>query len=166
MSELEPASRTEGDPTGIGGWLLVPVVLLFVFPVLFIVQLIAFIAELNRGLSLDRTQAVYLLTVLAANFVFNFVLPVSLIVLMFRKSKNFVSLYMIWAISRIAFAIASIVASRFLFWYLTEFDLPGAANADMVRRLLRAAVEWLALTGIWMPYLLTSRRVRNTFVNP
>lgn len=92
---------------------------------------------------------------IAANCVFSVIL-VTLLVLFFRKSRRFPALFIAFIAANLVFIVADAVAVKAI--------LPGEAlfDAGTTRELGSALISAV----IWIPYLLRSRRAKNTFVDP
>jgi hypothetical protein len=90
--------------------------------------------------------------------------PIVLLVLVFRKSRILPRLIIYFYLFALLVVIVDFVA-------LVSFAVSAAGNAGLaieanswVRSGVESIVRGLLVTGIWIPYFLFSRRVRNTFV--
>ncbi|MEA3195380.1 MAG: hypothetical protein QOD26_3713 [Betaproteobacteria bacterium] len=153
------ASLASERPKGIGGWLLLPAIGLCLFPPYALYSLAAdywpiFQLGMWGGLTTPGSGAYHplwaptLVYGIAANVVV-IVFDLVLIVLLFRKSPRFPKAFVVFALLNLAF-VSSIAL---LVWHIT-----GAAEA-VVTEVARSAV----VVAIWLPYMLLSKRVRNTF---
>jgi hypothetical protein len=77
-----------------------------------------------------------------------------LLYLFFRKSSRFPRAYILISIAGFAFVLTDALAAQIV---LPEQPL---LDADTARELGRSAIS----AAIWIPYMLFSKRVRNTFV--
>lgn len=147
---------------GIGGWLLLPVLGLCLFPFYVAYSLATdywpiFAPGMWGSLTTPASQAYHplwapaLLYGIAANVAF-VAFDLVLLVLLCRKSPRFPKAFIVFALLNFAF-VSSIAL---LVWHIT-----GAAEAG-VTEVARVAV----LVAVWVPYLLVSKRVRNTFKAP
>ena len=82
-----------------------------------------------------------------------FVGSISLLVLAFKRSRWF-------PIGMVTFYLLILVATGWDMAILMHLDRPGAAQASSTTAFGRSVVVSL----VWIPYFLSSKRVRNTFV--
>jgi hypothetical protein len=168
LEKIEFAPRPVG-PIGLGGWLILPLLGLFV--TLFVVgaALVTDVIPLISGPSwsalttpgspvFHSSWAPYIIASLVSNIVL-FVGSIALLLLAFQKKRLFPLLM-------VAFYLTIVATSAVDLWAYTSFlkeVLPDevAANASAVtREFARSIVGCL----IWIPYFMTSKRVQNTFV--
>jgi hypothetical protein len=85
-----------------------------------------------------------------------FLASLLMLALFFRRSRLFPRLYIAVAFSSLVFVVVDA--------WLATFVLPDepAFDADSVRELIGPLIA----VFIWVPYMLMSKRVANTFVNP
>ncbi len=159
-----PDLGDENGPTGLGGWLILVGFGLVMSPI----ALLAFVAVTFLPLFQDGTWEA--LTTpesehynpffgpvatfeLAVNFGF-IVAYTGLCVLFFTKSRFFPIAYIVVVVSNLTFLIADA--------WLTTFVIPDQPmlDPDTMRGIARSAIG----VGIWVPYMLHSKRVKNTFV--
>jgi hypothetical protein len=89
------------------------------------------------------------------------VLPVVLLVLLFNRKRTFPRLYAFWGISMFVFIVADLMAVKALFG-----DLFAASGVELFdETTIQALFGGLVLAAVWVPYMLNSRRVRNTFTH-
>jgi hypothetical protein len=150
-------------PRGLGGWLaLVSLILLLssLFSLAFLIQL--YVPLFTNGswavLTTPGSEAYHpafaplLISELVVNCAF-IVAQVWLLVLFYKCSRRFPKLYIWVALLHLLFVLVDAwVASS----VLSEAVLDGGTTAMIVR----SAVSVV----IWVPYMLVSRRVKNTFV--
>src|SRR4029077_11712335 len=84
------------------------------------------------------------------------VLDIWLLVLLFSKSWRFPKVFIAFAVLNFVFILLDSVIGN---------QIPAVAQASgagSATEIIRA----LAMVAIWVPYMLTSKRVKNTFVKP
>lgn len=155
--------QTADGPRGIGGWLILPTIGLFVFPLRAAVVLAADYWPLfERGVWASLTSpggALYhplwapvLLYEVCCNVVF-IAFAVTLLLLLFRRSRRFPAAFIAFALLNLCF----VVSDAALGWQIPAVAARGPEGF---------AIEIgrsLAVAAIWVPYMLISKRVRNTF---
>lgn len=158
----ESPAKSEG-PAGIGGWLILPVIGMFVFPVRVVAILVTDYWPLfERGIWTNLTtpgSPVYhalwgpvILYEMVCNGLF-LVYDLVLLILLFGKSRRFPMAFVVFALLNVLF----LVSDAALAWQIPAVaarGLEGAAG-EIARAVVAAAV--------WVPYMLVSKRVRNTF---
>lgn len=154
-------ANASADIEGIGGWLILPMIGLFLAPV---AQMIIFFLERDVLASLDTLTAFQrnlVIAEMAIRAVLYIVVPFVLLLLMFNKRRSFPRAYIAWVI-----VIALFVALDLVLAYLAfkrHFDTSGEPFFDRETLRAIAGAAWGVI--IWVPYMQTSRRVKNTFVN-
>jgi Protein of unknown function (DUF2569) len=150
-------------PSGIGGWLILPTIGLFVFPLRVGVVLAGDYWPLfERGVWSSLTtpgSALYhplwaplLLYEVFCNVVF-IVFDGALLVLLFKRARRFPAAFIAFALLNFFFVVSDAVAG----WQIPAVAARGPEGF---------AIEIgrsLAVVAIWVPYMLRSKRVRNTF---
>jgi hypothetical protein len=139
------------EPSGIGGWLILPAIGIIVAPFQFAMNIFDYFPQieiLQPGTLLHTMTLVEVLawvgfTILAATTAFQF--------FTFRKSAP--RLYRALLVGQLLFVVAAYWAAAILF-DAPMFDVDAGIAAGML----------LAACAIWIPYFLYSVRVRNTFV--
>lgn len=146
-------------PQGVGGWLLLPAIGLCLFPFYALYSLAVddwpiFQLGIWGSLTTPGAQAYHplwaptLIGGIAANVIF-IAFDLALVFLLFRKSPRFPKAFVLFALLNLAFVSGIALAV----WHIA-----GSAAA-VVTEVARAAV----LVAVWVPYMLVSKRVRNTF---
>ena len=166
--ESNPEVRVEPPPVhgpeGLSGWLVLVGIMLVVTPL----RLVKFLNETFPPLFEDGTWEVLttpgpppyhpmwgplLITEIAANCTF-IVVAVWLLVLFFRKSWQFPRVFVAFLVTSLLFIAVDALAVKIV---LPEQPLlDGETMVEFTRSLVGA--------GIWIPYMLMSTRVKNTFV--
>lgn len=161
MSELQATNPIKDGPVGLGGWLLLPIFGLFLRPVLGAFQLGIYKDAFAAWPFLDVYQSLFIAIELLLNVILLFAAPVVLLVFAFRRLEMFPGWFMIWAIASPVFLVVDAVLAPWAF--PDAFSEPGnsAFGKETVRSIAQSV--WAAL--IWVPYMMRSRRVANTFVN-
>jgi hypothetical protein len=154
------------SPQGIGGWLILPMIGLFVFPVRVAISLATDYAPIFRdgiwGSLTTPGSAVYhslwapvIVGEIFCNVAF-LLFDLALLYLLFSKSRRFPMAFIVFALGNLAF-IAGDAAIAWQIPAVAARGLEGFAG-EIARALVMAAV--------WVPYMLVSKRVRNTFRAP
>jgi hypothetical protein len=153
-----------GDLQGLGGWLVLVGLGLLATPIRFSFVLLQTYPPLFRDgtwEALTSPDGAYyhpawlpiLLTEMLGNAFF-IAASLHLLALYYRKSARFPLRYMIFLAANLAFILIDAAAVKLV--------LPNEPilDPDTTKEVLRAAIG----AGIWIPYMLLSERVKNTFV--
>ena len=150
----------QDGPVGIGGWLVLPILGV----ALTLLRAPFHLAELaNLGPALtagSAAQSAFVLLEIVGNFVLLIVLPAYLLYLVYRKSYRFPAMYVVFAIAAAVFMIADLIVGYILVGHIYEATGTAFMDQDTWIEVLRTAI----LVFVWVPYMKTSRRVANTFV--
>jgi hypothetical protein len=154
-----PAAAVSDGPEGIGGWLVLPILGLILTPLRGLFQL-GQLADVKEALAyLTQAQIAFLVIETVLSVAIVIVLPIVLLVLVFRKKRAFPRFYVIWAVLCLLFIVGDLLVLQALFK-----DFFAAGGVDIVdQETLKDIGRAVALVAIWVPYMLNSRRVRNTF---
>ena len=154
-------ANASADIEGIGGWLILPMIGLFLTPVVQVLLLLAERDTLGLLDSLTALQRNLVIGEYAVRAVLYLVMPFVLLLLMFNKRRSFPRMYIAWVVaSAIALGLdLALVSIAFKTYYQTS----GEPFFD--RETLRAIANAAWGVIIWVPYMLNSQRVKNTFVN-
>jgi hypothetical protein len=159
--------QTASDgPRGVGGWLILPLLGLFVFPLRVAVSLATDYWPIFRGGIWENLttpgSAVYhplwapvIVGEITCNVGF-LLFDLALLYLLFTKSRRFPKAFIVFTLANLLF----IVSDAAIAWQIPAVaarGLEGVAG-EIARSLVVAAV--------WVPYMLVSKRVRNTFKAP
>ncbi len=152
------------EPKGLGGWLILPLIGLFVSPIRMAVSLNNdFLPIFQEGywevLTTPGSEAYHhlwgpLITLEIVGNLFFIVFSLILIFLFFTKSPFFPSLIIIYITTYLLY----IVGDSFLADLIPA--IASASDPESIKELFRAVIA----AAIWIPYFRTSRRVKNTFV--
>jgi hypothetical protein len=158
---------TEGkqqDPSGLGGWLILVGIGLVVSPLrlgVFIVQILVPVFTDGAWEILTTPGSEHYHALWAPLLIFELLgnlgfigAYIVLAILFFRKSRFFPMAYIAIAFMNLCFIILDA--------FLSSFVLPGEPMFDpeTTKQIARA----LGSLAIWGPYMLVSKRVKNTFV--
>ena len=157
---------TQTEPQGLGGWLVLVGLGLSLAPIRmgfqFANDLLPIMTEGYWPILTDPASAAYhplwaplIVFEVVGNLAF-IIASAYLLVLFFQRSPRFPRLMIWYLLTNLAFlAIDSLVAKAIP-------EVAAQADPQGARELLRGFVGCL----IWVPYLMSSRRVRNTFRTP
>lgn len=159
--ELRTESRSA--PSGLGGWLIVVGLGLVAAPI----RMLIIIGQTFPPIFLDGAWEVLttpgsdiyhplwaplLIGEIAGNLAFVGA-GVALLVFFFRRSRRFPTLYIVVAVASLLFIIADA--------WLGSLVLPNEPMLD--RGTAREVGRALVVVLVWVPYMLVSKRVKNTF---
>lgn len=156
--------NNDAQLSGLGGWLILVGIGLFVAPIRLLIFVVQTYPPIFRDgswelLTTPGIESYHKLwaPLLVGEIIVNLILisaGVVLIVLFFRRSRRFPSLY-------IAVMVASLIFIIVDAWMLTLI-LPNEPmfNSESAREAFRSAGALL----VWGPYMSVSKRVKNTFV--
>jgi hypothetical protein len=155
-------TRMDG-PRGLGGWLVLVGLGLLLSPLFILASLIQFYVLLFTDgswaiLTTPGSEAYHptlgplLISELVVNCAF-LVAQIWLLVLFYKCSRGFPKLFIWVALLRLLFVLVDA-------WVASSVLSEGRIDADTTRDIVRSAVPVV----IWVPYMLVSRRVKNTFV--
>lgn len=161
----EGAAAEEGTlkagPIGIGGWLLLPLLGLFLAPVRG-VQYFASYGEVIaawpfHGLS----QSLVTVFELMSTAILLFAAHAILLLFMFKRLQIFPGWFMVWGATFPPVQIADPILVYLAFPEAFSDSDSVIFDGESVREISRSV--WAC--AIWIPYMMRSKRVANTFVN-
>ncbi len=159
-----PPPPQEGGPEGLSGWLILVAIGLFITPI----RLMMFLNATFPPIFSNGTWEVLttpgnapyhplwgplLISEMVINFLF-IAVCVYLLVLFFYKSSRFPKVYVAFLLANLVFIAADALAVKIV---MPEQPL---LDGDTAREFGRAVIGAM----IWIPYMFSSKRVRNTFV--
>lgn len=154
----------EGEPSGIGGWLLVPLLGIILTPIrvgfdVYRDLLPAFTPVVWSRITNPAADSYHPFT--APLIVFELIANIGIILLslyllrqFLKKSTGVPRLYIVFYSSLVAIQVIDLVFAA---------QIPSIAsgiNAEMTKDLVKSVISAV----IWIPYFLVSKRVKNTFV--
>lgn len=152
------------EPRGLGGWLILPAIGLFILPIrLFFSLSNDFLPIFQQGyweiLTTPGSEAYHELWAPLIIFevignIFFVIFDIILIFLFFVKSFRFPVLYIVFLALNLTFVAADL-------FFANSIPAVAAQNdAESVMQIVRSIIGAI----IWIPYFLVSVRVKNTFV--
>lgn len=148
---MTQAAMSSTEPTGIGGWLILPAIGIVVAPVQFVMNVFD---DFPRFELLEPGTLLHTITMLKILAWIGFaILATTTAVQFFARRRSAPKLYRALLVGQLLFVIAAYWAAAILF-DVPMFDANGGFAIGML----------LAACLIWIPYFLYSVRVRNTFV--
>jgi hypothetical protein len=143
--------RARPGPRGFGGWLWFPAIAAAFAPIAILQGLYSLAANFHEvtNRSPEARAFLFALAVISIGFLIGWLYA---LVLMARRRRRFPRLYISLTLLSLALFAVSWVVTALYFEYFDWAEF------------LKTSAEELARL-IWIPYLLRSRRVRNTFVN-
>ena len=148
---MTQAAISQDEPSGIGGWLILPAIGIVVAPIQFAMNVLDYFPkfELLQPGTLVHTMTMF--EILA--WIGFAILATTTAVQFFTRKKNAPKLYRALLLGQLLFVVGAYWAAAILF-DAPMFDVDAGI----------AIVMLLAACLIWIPYFLYSVRVRNTFV--
>lgn len=149
-------------PEGIGGWLVLPMLGLMLTPIVGLIQLYDtdYVGILQNWRDFSVPQIALIVAELVVSSILNLTAPALLLFFMFKRWEIFPGWYIIWAAVAPVYVLLDPWAAHLTFPD-TFPTLADAYDKDTVRSISRTI--WGAI--IWIPYMIRSARVANTFVN-
>jgi hypothetical protein len=148
-----------GEEVGIGGWLILPVIGLFLTPLQGLVQMGDYSGLMKNMQYLTAVQGGFVWFEIIANLVIVVAMPIYLLVQLFQRKALFPKAYVVWAVANIVFEFLDLIAAQALFGEIFEKSNTRLVDGDTLKSILRSVV----LVVVWVPYMKISTRVRNTF---
>ncbi|QYO75311.1 DUF2569 domain-containing protein [Devosia salina] len=146
-------------PTGLGGWLILPLIGMLASPVANAIVVLNSLDVLGPGYVLTTQQAFAVRFELAQAVVIG-VAPIGLLVLFFKRKKVFPGAFIAWQVVNLIWMLMAFALTQNAFrdyYEASGVSFWGDGNG-------RTLVGALLGIAIWTGYMLNSVRVRNTFV--
>jgi hypothetical protein len=166
VDEAEPAVSSPSEAVAsnqvgsIGGWLILVLLWLLYVPLAELPVLLPLVSRMLPVLfKLPTTLAGLVACQFTLILFLEFIAPVLLLILMLRYRASFPRYYIGWTIASSTYGFLNVGLT---FW-IVQLASPADAiwhPSSMIRPVLIACIG----LGIWVPYMLRSKRVRNTFV--
>lgn len=158
-----PATLANSEPRGLGGWLVLVMIGLIVSPIRIGILVGTIVLSLFQGgtwevLTTPGSEhyhplwAPLLIFELAINGAF-ILAGVALLALFFAKSRRFPRMFILYVAISLIFQIVDYVLGE-------QIPAVAAAGAESNVEIARTVITAV----IWVPYMLVSKRVKNTFV--
>jgi Protein of unknown function (DUF2569) len=161
LRERDRLAATARGPVGLGGWLILPMLGLILSPLycFFIVKELFPILDGTLALTSAQTILIWFETIL--NVLLLGIAPIVILMLFFQQKRTFPIFHMAWMCGNLVFILVDLLVAYNLF--RDYYDSPGVVfwDTETTQTLVRAAIG----VAIWVPYMMNSARVRNTFVN-
>jgi Protein of unknown function (DUF2569) len=155
MTETVSAAPQQAIPVGIKGWLILPAIGTVVSPVYLVIAIFGMQPTLEKVWAARSALSTGLLTFVAVEFVLNiaFVLGwIAAIFLLISKSPYYPKAYIVLMVGMVIFLAADMIISA------------GAYNHQPDQSDLLSLARTAVVAAIWCPYMLLSKRAKNTFV--
>ena len=147
---------------GIGGWLILPAIGVLVGPIVFIFQMISYNEIFTDGtydtLTASSTEVPLFKYLIWTEVTYNVILlsaSLWLFYTMGARKKIFPKLYISIAIASLLFLILDTLAASIVFPTINVVD------DESIKDIFKLLIS----TVVWVPYMLVSKRVKNTFIN-
>ena len=157
----QPSAGATAGPVGIGGWLILPMLGMFATIGVQFIGLTT-VGQTFAGLSgLGGLPSTAVALELWINLALFLAAPIVLLILFFNRKRSFPRYFIMWQIAGAAFLFVDLLAGYALFAQVFEADGTPFFQTAGFRNVLGSIIG----ICIWVPYMLNSVRVRNTFVN-
>ena len=157
LPKTTPAAVT--GPVGIGGWLILPMLGLIATPIVQLINLMGLTETLSHLDQLGPLLSNLVTLEAILNFGLFVVVPGILLVQFFGRTQKFPRWYIAWTAVSAVFVVADLFIGYAAFHQAYE----ASGTPFFNRETMRALVGALAGVCIWIPYMMNSVRVRNTF---
>ncbi len=151
----EAAAVQQAEPVGIRGWLILPVIGTVLSPIYLSISVAKMVPTLEKIWAAKAALSAGLLAFVAIETVVNVAFIVgwlTAILLLTLKSPSYPKAYVALMGGMVVFLLADMIISA------------GAYNHQPGQDDLMSLGRTILVAVIWVPYMLLSRRVRNTFV--
>ena len=147
----QAAISSSSEPSGIGGWLILPAIGIAVAPVWFAMNVLDYFPEFKQLQTGTLFHTMTMVEILA--WIGFAILAALTAVQFFTRRKSAPKLYRALLVGQLLFVVGAYWVAAIL------FDAPMFEIDAGI-----AIGKWLVACLIWIPYFLYSERVRNTFV--
>ena len=161
LREQDRLAAIGPGPVGLGGWLILPLLGIIMTPIMAVVGMMGMLPAIDGYQTMTAVQQLLLWFELISNLVFQGIVPIVLLVLFFRQMRSFPLVYVTWISLNMIVMLLDLIFAYHAF--RDYYDSPGAVfwDTETVQTLGRSVLG----VAIWVPYMMNSRRVQNTFVN-
>ena len=154
-------SSAAAPVSGIGGWLVLPMLGMIATPIVQLINLMGLGDTLSHLDQLGPWISNLVVIEAILNFALFVVGPALLLIQFFGKRRIFPRWYVIWTIAGAVFVVLDLFVGYAAFHDAYEANGISFFNQDTLRALAGSLIG----VCVWVPYMLNSIRVRNTFVN-
>jgi ABC-type sugar transport system permease subunit len=147
------ASTWNAEPKGLGGWLILISIGLIGLPLKILADILLNYPKLFESWALYRPAVQWLLLWELATNIAVAVITIWLAVLFFKKRKAVRNFFLTWYVFIFAVQLTNLVLSQQVFPN-QGFSIQDALDLG----------KTLVLMAIWCTYFMTSKRVKNTFI--
>lgn len=170
MTDAPIFKAVTGQPSGLGGWLVLPLIGLVLAPLMMVKLLLFDIFPAFQPEKWEQFTSVgspiyssYWAPYLIISMFVTLTLAIwsSILFFMFIRRKRQIPFLMS------LFYLATAAAALFEFLSIQHLvaQVPALADPEVTRRAQTGLVRGLVALAVWVPYFRTSVRVRNTFVS-
>lgn len=160
MSDIPaPAEPSTPKPYGIGGWLILPVIGLAVTPIRGLISVAQYPGLTSSFGYLGTAQSAFVVLEILLNILLLIVVPIYLLYLLFQKKRTFPRTNAGWGVASFVYILSDLLIAAIVFRDVFSQPETPLFDGDTIKEIFRA----LVLVAIWVPYMLNSRRVANTF---
>lgn len=156
----QPQIIPAATPSGLGGWLILPMLGLFLTIGNQLMSLTSAGQVFGSLGALNGLQSQMVIVEFFLNLAIFLAWPIALLVLFFNKDRKFPRNYIIWQIVGAVFVVLDLFAGYALFAQVYESTGTPFFDTATLRGLIGSVVG----VCIWIPYMMNSVRVKNTFV--
>lgn len=150
---LDYQQHTAPRPDNINGWLLLPMIGMFITPIFAISSLITLINAADNINLVDSTIQMIAIIEGIGNIIF-IIFPIYILINFFQHKKITPKLF-------IFFYIFSLVINLTM---LVLLNSSNSGSLDTSNELIEQAIKSFIVASIWIPYFIYSDKVKRTFV--
>jgi hypothetical protein len=162
MTNVESTAGSPGKTvSGIGGWLLLPLLGICLSPLLGAWSVWSIRETLGVLGQFPVHQGGFVAFETLVGVLLQIVAPIYLLNQMLRKRSTFPRLYQIWLGANVSWVVLDLVLTYLVFREVFASGQAELLDRETTQTLVRSTIG----AAIWIPYMARSVRVRNTFVN-
>jgi hypothetical protein len=155
MTEAATTPQQESNPVGIKGWLILPAIGTILSPIYLSISVFKMMPTLENIWAAKSSISTGLLAFVAVETILNFAFIIgwlAAVLLLALKSRYYPKAYVVLMCGMAAFLLIDMIVSA------------GAYNHQPEQDDLMSLGRTVFVAAIWVPYMLLSKRVKNTFV--
>jgi hypothetical protein len=155
MTEAATTPQQESNPVGIKGWLILPAIGTILSPIYLSISVFKMMPTLENIWAAKSSISTGLLAFVAVETILNFAFIIgwlAAVLLLALKSRYYPKAYVVLMCGMVAFLLIDMIVSA------------GAYNHQPEQDDLMSLGRTVFVAAIWVPYMLLSKRVKNTFV--